>query len=102
MEMLADNTTSIRVMQALKQSLNETERAISIEDVFVAKLRSLLVLTGTLIFFMFVMATLVSMLATFIGHIIKMKVDAYRRFYPRRYVPVKGPERHYHWARRRL
>lgn len=99
--LLADNTSSVRVWQALRQSLDETEGAVGAEEEFVRKLNGLIVLTGTLIFCCIVVVLLMGMVAAACVHLYRTKRAEYRRLFPKRYRPVRGPERHYYWARRK-
>lgn len=100
-QILADNTSSLRVMQALRQSLHETESAVSVEQDFVIKLRGLLVMTATLIFSCIVALLMMGLVAAACIHLFLTKRSEYRRLFPKRYRPARGPERHYYWARRK-
>ena len=101
-EIMTDNTTALRVEQSYLYSLNETAWAIEIKDEFVEVLRSLLVLLGTLIFFIVDMLIIGVLFSLCCAKNILNTRDAYRRIYPKRYVPARGPDAHYYWARRTL
>lgn len=99
-DIITDNATALRVEQSYLYSINETEYLIEVKDDFVEKLRSLLVLLGTFIFFLVDMLLLGALIAACCAKTILSNKEAYRRIYPKRYVPARGPDRHYYWARR--
>jgi len=99
-DIITDNATALRVEQSYLYSINETEYLIAVKDEFVDKLRTLLVYIWTLILFLLDMALLVALAGALCTKAVLTNKEAYRRIYPKRYVPAKGPNRNYYWPRR--